>query len=136
MTSGHRFPVDLKQFKQLKLDPKNPKLSPEQKKDLQSNISVFRDAIVAFTATGSARGLAGHTGGPFDTAPEVCILLAFINANPNGYVDALFDEAGHRVATQYLLATLDGKIDPDHLLNYRDAHSKLPGHPEDRKSVV
>lgn len=130
MTSGHRFPVDLKQFKQLKLDPKSPKLSPEQKKDLLNNISVFRDAIVAFTATGSARGLAGHTGGPFDTAPEVCILLAFINANPNGYVDALFDEAGHRVATQYLLATLDGKIDPDHLLNYRDAHSKLPGHPE------
>lgn len=69
-------------------------------------------------------------GGPFDTTPEVCILLAFMNANRGGYVDALFDEAGHRVATQYLLAAIDGKIDPDHLLNYRDAHSKLPGHPE------
>ena len=126
----HRFPVDLKQFKTLKLDPKNPKLSSEQKQDLLHNITVFRDAIVAFTATGSARGLAGHTGGPFDTAPEVCILLAFINANREAYVDALFDEAGHRVATQYLLATLDGKIEPDHLLNYRDADSKLPGHPE------
>lgn len=130
MTSGHQFPVDLKQFKKLKLDPKNKQLSGEQKKDLLHNIDVFRDAIVAFTATGSARGLAGHTGGPFDTAPEVCILLGLINANPNGYVDALFDEAGHRVATQYLLSALDGKIDPDHLLNYRDAHSKLPGHPE------
>lgn len=130
MTSGHRFPVDLKQFKKLKLDPKNKQLSGEQKKDLLHNIDVFRDAIVAFTATGSARGLAGHTGGPFDTAPEVCILLGLINANPDGYVDALFDEAGHRVATQYLLSALDGKIDPDHLLNYRDAHSKLPGHPE------
>ena len=130
MTSGHRFPVDLKQFKKLKLDPKNKQLSGEQKKDLLHNIDVFRDAIVAFTATGSARGLAGHTGGPFDTAPEVCILLGLINANPDGYVDALFDEAGHRVATQYLLSAMDGKIDPDHLLNYRDAHSKLPGHPE------
>lgn len=128
--TAHRFPVDLKQFKTLKLDPKNPQLSSEQKQDLLHNITVFRDAIVAFTATGSARGLAGHTGGPFDTAPEVCILLAFINANREAYVDALFDEAGHRVATQYLLATLDGKIEPDHLLNYRDADSKLPGHPE------
>ncbi|KAJ5087979.1 hypothetical protein N7456_011595 [Penicillium angulare] len=130
MPDGHKFPVDLKQFKQLKLDPKNASLTAEQKKDLLSNINVFRDAIIAFTATGAARGVSGHTGGPFDTAPEVCILLAFINASPNNFVDALFDEAGHRVATQYLLATLDGKIDPDHLLNYRDANSKLPGHPE------
>lgn len=130
MVAGHRFPVPLEQFKKLSLDPKNPKLTEAQKKDLQHNITIFRDAIVAFTATAAARGLAGHTGGPFDTAPEVCILLAFINANPSKWVDALFDEAGHRVATQYLLATLDGKIDPDHLMNYRDADSKLPGHPE------
>ncbi|KAI9926295.1 hypothetical protein ASPWEDRAFT_45636 [Aspergillus wentii DTO 134E9] len=125
-----QFPVDLTQFKHLKLDPKSPKLSSEQKKDLLHNINIFRDAIIAFTATGSARGLAGHTGGPFDTAPEVCILLALINANPGGFYDALFDEAGHRVATQYLLSALDGKIEPDHLLNYREADSKLPGHPE------
>ena len=128
--SGHKFPVDLKQFKQLKLDYKNPTLTAQQKNDLLSNINVFRDAIIAFTATGSARGVSGHTGGPFDTAPEVCILLAFINANPNGFVDAMFDEAGHRVATQYLLAAMDGHLDPDHLLNYRDADSHLPGHPE------
>lgn len=128
--SGYKFPVDLKQFKQLKLDPKTPQLSAQQKSDLQHNINIFRDAIIAFTATGAARGVAGHTGGPFDTAPEVCILLAFINANPNKWVDALYDEAGHRVATQYLLAALDGKIEPDHLLNYRAADSHLPGHPE------
>ncbi|KAJ5668982.1 hypothetical protein N7462_010052 [Penicillium macrosclerotiorum] len=128
--SGHNFPVDLKQFKQLKLDAKNATLTADQKTDLLNNINIFRDAIIAFTATGAARGVSGHTGGPFDTAPEVCILLAMINANPNGFVDALFDEAGHRVATQYLLAALDGKLDPEHLLNYRDANSKLPGHPE------
>ncbi|CAP98647.1 hypothetical protein E8E15_010548 [Penicillium rubens] len=128
--SGYKFPVDLKQFKQLKLDPKTPQLSAQQKNDLLHNINIFRDAIIAFTATGAARGVAGHTGGPFDTAPEVCILLAFINANPNKWVDALYDEAGHRVATQYLLAALDGKIAPDDLLNYRAADSHLPGHPE------
>ncbi|KAJ5888719.1 hypothetical protein N7495_008760 [Penicillium taxi] len=130
MAPAHTFPVDLKLFKQLKLDSKNPTLTAEQKKDLLYNIDIFRDAIIAFTATGAARGVAGHTGGPFDTAPEVCILLALINGNPNDFVNTLFDEAGHRVATQYLLAALDGKIDPDHLLNYRDANSKLPGHPE------
>ncbi|CAG7931527.1 unnamed protein product [Penicillium olsonii] len=128
--SGHTLPVDLKQFKHLKLDPKTPQLSAQQKSDLLHNINIFRDALVAFTATGAARGVSGHTGGPFDTAPEVCILLAFINANPNKWVDALYDEAGHRVATQYLLAALDGKIEPDHLLNYRAADSHLPGHPE------
>lgn len=128
--AGGKFPVDLKQFKQLKLDPKNTTLSADQKKDLLHNINIFRDAIIAFTATGAARGVSGHTGGPFDTAPEVCVLLAMINANPDNFVDALFDEAGHRVATQYLLAAMDGKIDPEHLLNYRDANSKLPGHPE------
>ncbi|KAJ5794749.1 Transketolase C-terminal/Pyruvate-ferredoxin oxidoreductase domain II [Penicillium paradoxum] len=127
---GHTFPVDLKQFKQLRLDPKTSKLSAEQKSDLLHNINIFRDAIIAFTATGAARGVSGHTGGPFDTAPEVCILLAIMKANPNRWVDAMYDEAGHRVATQYLLAALDGEIEPDHLLNYRAADSHLPGHPE------
>lgn len=130
MAGGKKFPVDLKQFKHLKLDSKNATLTADQKKDLLNNINIFRDAIIAFTATGAARGVSGHTGGPFDTAPEVCILLAFISANPDNFVDALFDEAGHRVATQYLLASMDGKIDPEDLLKYRDADSKLPGHPE------
>ncbi|KAL6808403.1 thiamine diphosphate-binding protein [Trichoderma camerunense] len=130
MPSELKFPVDLTQFKKLKLDHKNPRLSDQQKRDLQHNIDIFRDAIIAFTATGAARGVAGHTGGPYDTAPEVCILLGFINNAPESFVDSLFDEAGHRVATQYLLAALDGKIEPDHLLQYRAADSKLPGHPE------
>lgn len=130
MSQKFKFPVDLSQFKKLKFDHKNPRLSDEQKNDLRRNIAIFREAIIAFTATGAARGVAGHTGGPFDTAPEVCILLALLNNNPESFVDALFDEAGHRVATQYLLAALDGHIDPDHLLQYREADSKLPGHPE------
>jgi len=37
---------------------------------------------------------------------------------------------GHRVATQYLVAALEGHIPTDHLLQYRAANSKLPGHPE------
>ena len=37
---------------------------------------------------------------------------------------------GHRVATQYLLSALEGAIPAEHLLQYRAANSKLPGHPE------
>lgn len=37
---------------------------------------------------------------------------------------------GHRVATQYLLSAIEGHIPPEHLLHYREANSKLPGHPE------
>lgn len=129
-TNAHKFPVDLDSFdKDLSLNLEET-LTQDKKRQLQHNIDIFRDAIVAFSATAAARGVAGHTGGPFDTAPEVCILMAFMRGNPDGFYHALFDEAGHRVATQYLLAALNGDIDPDHLLNYRAADSKLPGHPE------
>jgi transketolase N-terminal domain/subunit len=37
---------------------------------------------------------------------------------------------GHRVATQYLLSALEGHLPAEHLLHYREANSKLPGHPE------
>jgi transketolase len=123
------FPVDLSSLKPLKLDPKNPKLSPQQLADLKHNIDVCRDAIVLFTATADARGLGGHTGGAYDTTPEVQIIRAFI-ANGSPIVDIFFDEAGHRVATQYLLAALDGAMPAENLLNYRVYNSHLPGHPE------
>jgi transketolase len=85
---------------------------------------------VFFTATGTARGVSGHTGGPYDTVPEVMILEAFFRGAPDQFVPIFFDEAGHRVATQYLLATLYGDLPAERLLRYREAHSGLPGHPE------
>lgn len=45
----------------LALDP-TKKLSAQEKKTLEANIQLFRDAIVLFTATGAARGVSGHTG--------------------------------------------------------------------------
>ena len=42
----------------------------------------------------------------------------------------MYDESGHRVATQYLLSALHKHIPFEHLLHYREANSKLPGHPE------
>ncbi|KAK6910400.1 transketolase [Kwoniella mangroviensis CBS 10435] len=128
-----KFPIDLKKYKPFPLDPtKDKKLTQEQKDGLIANISLLRDVVVFFTATGAARGLAGHTGGAFDTIPEVVILLSFLlgDTDKSKYVDILFDEAGHRVATQYLLSVLDGQLPVEQLLHYREAYSHLPGHPE------
>ncbi len=124
------FPLDLSTYKPLTLDPTNPNLTDDQKKDLQANIQLCRDAIVFFTATGAARGVGGHTGGPYDTVPEVMILDAFFRGAPDKFVPIFFDEAGHRVATQYLMSVLQGHLKAEALLHYREAHCKLPGHPE------
>lgn len=123
------FPIDVSQFKKLSLDPRNPQLSPDERTILLANIQLLRDVIVLFTATGAARGVSGHTGGAYDTVPEVCILLALFESSRD-FVPIVFDEAGHRVATQYLLAALEGHLPIEHLLHYREANSKLPGHPE------
>jgi transketolase len=124
------FPIDLGAYKPLALDPTNPTLTSDQREALKANIQLCRDAIVFFTATGAARGVGGHTGGPYDTVPEVMILDAFFRGAPDKFVPIFFDEAGHRVATQYLMAALRGDLPVEQLAHYREAHSKLPGHPE------
>ncbi|MGA0199573.1 MAG: transketolase, partial [Prochlorotrichaceae cyanobacterium] len=124
------FPIDLTQYKAVSLDPSQPSLTAEQREALKFNIQLCRDAIVFFTATGAARGVGGHTGGPFDTVPEVMILHALFNSQPDKFVPIFFDEAGHRVGTQYLMATLSGDLPAEQLMHYRTANSKLPGHPE------
>lgn len=129
-TATASFPIDLSAYKPLALDPSNPTLTDEQREALQSNIDLCRDAIVFFTATGAARGVGGHTGGPYDTVPEVMILDAFFRGAPDKFVPIFFDEAGHRAATQYLMAALHGELPADQLAHYREAHSLLPGHPE------
>ncbi|MBF2048950.1 MAG: transketolase C-terminal domain-containing protein [Leptolyngbya sp. IPPAS B-1204] len=124
------FPIDLGAYQPLKLDPTNPTLSDQQRAALKANIQLCRDAIVFFTATGAARGVGGHTGGPYDTVPEVVILDALFRNAPDQFVPIFFDEAGHRVGTQYLMAALAGDLPAEQLMHYRMADSKLPGHPE------
>jgi transketolase len=125
-----RFPIDLDAYKLLALDPKNATLTDEQREALKANIQLARETIVFFTATGGARGVGGHTGGPYDTVPEVMILDAFFRGAPDKFVPIFFDEAGHRVATQYLMAAINGDLPKEKLVEYRAAESKLPGHPE------
>jgi transketolase len=123
------FPIDLSKLEPLKLDPKITTLTDAQKATLRHNIQLCRDAIVFFTAYAGARGLSGHTGGAYDTVPEVLIVRAFI-ANGAPIVPIFYDEAGHRVATQYLLSVLNGAMPAEKLLHYREYNSGLPGHPE------
>ncbi|MBD2038315.1 transketolase [Leptolyngbya sp. FACHB-321] len=129
-TTTTRFPIDLGAYKPLTLDPANKTLTAEQKETLRANIQLCRDAIIFFTATGAARGVGGHTGGPYDTVPEVMILHSLFQSAPDQFVPIFFDEAGHRVATQYLIATLNGDLPAEQLAHYREANSHLPGHPE------
>ncbi|EJT98028.1 transketolase [Dacryopinax primogenitus] len=130
-----KFPIDLASYKNIALDPTKPSLTAQEKEAIQYNIHLLRDAIILFTATGAARGVSGHTGGPYDTVPEVVICRALFHhaatvpGSPQ-FVPTMFDEAGHRVATQYILSALNGDLPPEHLLHYRAAYSKLPGHPE------
>ncbi|WP_347989340.1 transketolase C-terminal domain-containing protein [Methylomonas sp. AM2-LC] len=124
------FPIDLSAYQRISLNPGNPTLTAEQRTALQANIQLCRDAIVFFTATGAARGVGGHTGGPYDTVPEVVIMDALFRGAAEQFVPIFFDEAGHRVATQYLMSTLNGDLPAERLTQYRAAHSHLPGHPE------
>jgi transketolase len=123
------FPINLKALEPLRLDPLVSTLTDAQRASLKHNIQICRDAIVFFTALAGAKGLSGHTGGAYDTVPEVMILRAFI-ANGTPIVPIFYDEAGHRVATQYLLSVLDGAMPAERLLHYREFDSALPGHPE------
>ncbi|MCF2150468.1 transketolase [Desmonostoc muscorum LEGE 12446] len=125
-----QFPIDLGAYKPLALNPANATLTQEQRERLKTNIQLCRDAIVFFTASGAARGVGGHTGGPYDTVPEVVILDALFRGASEQFVPIFFDEAGHRVATQYLMAALHGDLPSEQLLHYREANSHLPGHPE------
>jgi transketolase len=124
-----QFPIDLSKLKRIALDPKNETLTPEQRDDLKFNIQLMRDTIVFFTSLAGAKGLSGHTGGAYDTVPEVVIIRAFIEGGAP-IVPVFYDEAGHRVATQYLLSVLNGAMPAEKLLHYREYDSHLPGHPE------
>src|SRR5271170_6389548 len=126
---NERFPIDLGALKPLKLDPAVSALTDEQKATLRHNIQLCRDTIVFFTALAGAKGLSGHTGGAYDTVPELTIIRAFIE-NGAPIVPIFYDEAGHRVATQYLLSVLHGAMPAEKLLHYREYNSGLPGHPE------
>jgi transketolase len=123
------FPIDLAQFRPLALDPAVESLPADQAARLAANVRLCRDAIVFFTATGAARGVGGHTGGAWDIVPEMLLADAFMRGS-GAVHKAYFDEAGHRVAIQYLFSVLNGHLPATALMHYREAGAHLPGHPE------
>lgn len=123
------FPIDLAAYRPLTLDLAAESLSPAQAEQLRANIQLARDSIVFFTALAHARGFGGHTGGAYDITPEVLIADGFMRGSGR-ILPHYYDEAGHRVAIQYLMSVLNGHMGSEALLHYREANWKLPGHPE------
>lgn len=128
------FPIDVSAYKALPIDPSKGSLTPEQREQLATNIQIVRDTIVFFTAVAGIKGYAGHTGGAYDIAPEVCIADCFMK-HSDKYYPVYFDEAGHRVAIQYAMAAFNGEMPFEKLLEYRAANSGLYGHPERDESL-
>ena len=123
------FPIDLTRFEPLVLDPAVPDLTRGQRETLARNIQLCRDTIIFYTAVAAAKGVGGHTGGPYDIVPEVLIADGFMRGSDRIF-PVLFDAAGHRVALQYVMSVLSGHMEPERLLHYREAGARLPGHPE------
>jgi len=124
-----KFPIALDRYTPVRFSLSRPQLLPDQKEQLDRNIKLVRDSIVFFTAYANAKGLGGHTGGAFDIVPELLIIDGFIKGDKSVY-PVFFDEAGHRVAIQYIMAALNGFMPPEALLHYREFDKGLYGHPE------
>ena len=122
------FPIELSKFVELKLSIDNG-ITNDELEVLGKNIELMRDAIVATTAIARAKGIGGHTGGPYDIVPEVLIIDALSDGGTNIH-NEFFDEAGHRSALQYVRGAIRGKLDSEKLLHYREYGSGLAGHPE------
>lgn len=124
-----KFPIDLNNYKQLQLSTDQESLTDEQREILTNNIKTVRDSLVFFTALANCKGLGGHTGGAFDIVPELLIMDGFMKGSDRFY-PVYFDEAGHRVAIQYMMAVLNGHKDEESLFHYREFDKGFYGHPE------
>ncbi len=130
------FPIDLGRYTPLKFDLNQEKLTDEQLQSLKNNITLVRDSLVFFTALANVKGLGGHTGGAFDIVPELLIVDGFMKGSDTIH-PVYFDEAGHRVAIQYMMAVLNGYREAESLLHYREYDKGYYGHPErDEKNGV
>ena len=124
-----KFPIALDRYSPVQFSLSQPQLLADQKEQLGRNIKIVRDSIVFFTAYANAKGLGGHTGGAFDIVPELLMIDGFVKGSQSVY-PVFFDEAGHRVAIQYIMAALNGFMPAEALLHYREFDKGLYGHPE------
>ncbi len=123
------FPIDFSGYQALSFDLSEKTLAADKKQILKTNIELVRDSLVFFTALANTKGLGGHTGGAYDIVPELLIVDGFMKGSTKLF-PVYFDEAGHRVAIQYMMAALNGQKSFDDLLHYREFGKGLYGHPE------
>ena len=123
------FPIDLSGYKPLQFTTNQTGLTDEQRETLKINIGLVRDSLIFFTALANVKGLGGHTGGAYDIVPEVLIMDGFMKGDDR-FFPVYFDEAGHRVAIQYMMAALNGQKSTQDLMHYREFGKGLYGHPE------
>jgi len=123
------FPIDFSAYEPLNFAPSQTSLAADQKQVLQTNIDLVRDSLVFFTALANVKGLGGHTGGAYDIVPEMLIVDGFMKGDSRVF-PVYFDEAGHRVAIQYMMAALNEQKRFEDLLHYREFGKGLYGHPE------
>ncbi len=124
-----KFPIDLSGYTPLQLDLSQSALSEQQRATLVENIRIVRDSLIFFTALANVKGLGGHTGGAYDIVPELLIVDGFMKGSEKIH-PVYFDEAGHRVAIQYLMAVLNGHREVESLMHYREFGKGYYGHPE------
>ncbi|TKB25067.1 transketolase [Desulfopila sp. IMCC35006] len=130
------FPINLSEYVAQKYDLQQTRLTDAQRQVLLNNIQIVRDSLVFFTALANVKGLGGHTGGAFDIVPELLIVDGFMKGSDTIH-PVYFDEAGHRVAIQYMMAVLNGYQKPESLLHYREYDKGYYGHPErDEKNGI
>lgn len=130
------FPINLNEYVAQKYDVQQTRLTDQQRQVLGNNIRIVRDSLVFFTALANVKGLGGHTGGAFDIVPELLIIDGFMKGS-EALHPVYFDEAGHRVAMQYIMAVLNGYQKPESLLHYREYDKGYYGHPErDEKNGI
>ena len=103
--------------------------SPEEKDHF--TVSVVKGLIMDTVRKANS----GHTGGPMSSADFATILfkdyLQFNPKDPNWFNrDRFILSAGHESALQYVLLNLIGWLGLDDLKQFRQLHSKTPGHPE------
>ena len=103
--------------------------SPEEKDHY--TVSVIKGLIMDTVRKANS----GHTGGPMSSADFATILfkdyLQFNPKDPNWFNrDRFILSAGHESALQYVLFNLIGWLGLADLKQFRQLHSKTPGHPE------
>ena len=77
----------------------------------------------------------GHSGGPMSSADFTQILFTeYLNFDPNDpdrfNRDRFVLSAGHESALIYAMLTQIGWLNKEDIQNFRQLHSKTPGHPE------